>query len=87
MLIHGNGENKEENTDQQALDFINNDKTDIDRSHKIGRYDEAKKKARPIRAKFARYNARGRVFFEKRKKGKVQEKVLLEALQQKELAN
>ena len=70
MLIHGNGENKEENTDQQALDFRNDNldvkinKFDIDRSHKIGCYDKAKKKARPFRGKFAGYNARGRVFCE-----------------------
>ena len=73
MLIHGNGENKEENTDQQALDFRNDNldvkinKFDIDRSHKIGCYDKAKKKARPFRGKFAGYNARGRVFCEKQK--------------------
>ena len=37
-------------TGQQAIDFINEnldikiDETDIDRSHRIGRYDETKKK-------------------------------------------
>ena len=73
VLIHGIAENKEENTDQQAIDFINDnldikiDKIDIDRSHRIGRYDKAKKKARPIIVKFARYNVRGMVFREKRK--------------------
>ena len=40
---------------------------DIDRSDRIGRYDKAKKKARPITVKFARYNVRGWVFCEKRK--------------------
>ena len=73
ILIHGIAENKEENTDQQAIDFINEnldikiDEIDIDRSHRIGRYDKTKKKARPIIVKFARYNVRGRVFREKRK--------------------
>ena len=58
-MIHGIAENKEENTDQQATDFINDnldikiDKIDIGRSHRIGHYNKAKKKARPIRAKFA----------------------------------
>ena len=72
-MIHGIAENKEENTDQQAIDFINDNldikinKIDIDRSHRIGRYDKVKKKARPIIVKFARYNIRGRVFREKRK--------------------
>ena len=70
ILIHGIAENKEENTDQQAIDFINEnldikiDEIDIDRSHRIGRYDKTKKKARPIIVKFARYNVRGRVFQE-----------------------
>ena len=72
-MIHGIAENKEENTDQQAIDFINDsldikiNEIDIDRSHRIGRYDKAKKKARPIIVKFARYSVRGRVFQEKRK--------------------
>ena len=35
--------------------------------HRIGRYNKAKKKARPIIVKFARYNVRGKVFREKRK--------------------
>ena len=73
ILIHGIAENKEENTDQQAIDFINEnldikiDEIDIDRSHRIGHYDKTKKKARPIIIKFARYNVSGRVFQEKRK--------------------
>ena len=66
-------ENKEENTDQHAIDFINHnldiktDKINIDRFHRIGRYDNAKKKAISIVVKFARYNVRGRVFRENRK--------------------
>ena len=73
ILIHGIAENKEENTDQQAIDFINEnldikiDEIDIDRFHRIGRYDKTKKLARPIIVKFPRYNVRGRVFREKRK--------------------
>ena len=43
------------------------DEIDIDRSHKIRRYDKTKKKSRPSIVKFARYNVRGRVFREKRK--------------------
>ena len=86
MLIHGLVESKEENTDQQAIDFIIDnldikiEKIDIDRSQRIGRYDQAKKKARPIIVKFARYNIRGRVFRVKKKL-----KVLPESLQQKRL--
>ena len=42
ILIHEIAENKEENTDQQVVDFINDnldikiDEIDIDRSHRIG---------------------------------------------------
>ena len=49
---------KEENTDQQAIDLTNDNlhikinETDIDRSHRIGRCDKAKKKERPIIGKF-----------------------------------
>ena len=65
--------NKEENKDQQAIYFINEnldiktDETDIDRSHRIGRYGKKKKKARSIIVKFPKYNVRGKVFQEKRK--------------------
>ena len=53
ILIHGIAEKKEENTDQQTIDFINEnldvkiDEIDIDRSPRIGRYHKTKKKARP----------------------------------------
>ena len=72
ILTHGMAENKERNTDQQAIDFINDtlhiktDKNGTDRSHKIGRYDKTKKIARPIIVKFAKDNERGTVFREKR---------------------
>ena len=65
--------NKVENTDQHAIYFINEnldiktDETDIDRSHRVGRYGKKKKKARSIIVKFPRYNVRGRVFQEKLK--------------------
>ena len=54
ILIHGIAENKEENTDQQTIDFINEnldikiDEIDIDRFDRIGRSDKTKKKARPV---------------------------------------
>ena len=73
ILIHRITENKKENTDQQAINFMNDnldikiDELEIDRSHRIGHYDKVKKKARPIIVKFARYNVRRRVFHEKRK--------------------
>ena len=63
-------ENKEENTDQQAIDINDNldikiDDIDVDRSHKIQRYDKAKEKARSVIVKFARYNVKGKMFHEK----------------------
>ena len=67
ISIHGIAENKEENTDQQAIDFINDnldikiDEIDIDRCHSIGRY------GKDVIVKFSRYNVKGRVFCEKRK--------------------
>ena len=73
ILIHRIAENKKENTDHQAIDFINDnldikiDEINIGRSHRITHYNKAKKKARPIMVKFTRYNVRGRVFREKRK--------------------
>ena len=73
ILIRGITENKEGNTDQQAVDFINDnldikiDEIDIGRSYRIGHYDKANKKTRPIIVKFARYNVRGRAFCEKGK--------------------
>ena len=72
IVIHGIAENKEESTNQQAIDFINVildikiDEIDIDRSRRIRHYDKTKKNAIPIIVKFARYNVRGRVFREKR---------------------
>ena len=73
ILIHGIAENKEGNTDQQAIDFISKnldikiDEVDIDISYRIGRYDKTKKKPSPIVVTFSRYNVRGRIFRKKRK--------------------
>ena len=91
ILIHGIAENKEGNTDQQAIDFINDNlgiklnKIDMDRSHRIGRYDKVKNKARPIIVKFAPYSVRGRVFHEKQK-SKGTGKSITESLTTKGLA-
>ena len=70
-MTHGIAENKQGNANEQAIGFINYnldikiDKTDIDRSHRIGHYDKAKKKAWNTIVKFPRYNLRGRIFHEK----------------------
>ena len=50
ILIHVIAENKEETTYKQAMDFINDNldikigNIDIDRSHRIERYDKGEKK-------------------------------------------
>ena len=57
ILIHGIAENKEENTDQQAIDFINDnldikiDEIDIDRSHRIGTLWQDKEKSKTYHSK------------------------------------
>ena len=76
--LHGIPECKGEVTDDGAVKTIFeniNDNIitvdDINRSHRIGKYDPQKKKPRPMIVKFARYNVRDRVFSNKRKlKGK-----------------
>lgn len=73
LLVHGIEENNNENTDDLVVQFINEKldldvtENDIDRSHRIGRYDKNKKKVRPIIIKFARYNVRSKVFRDKKK--------------------
>ena len=53
ILIHGIAESKEENRDQQAIDFINYnlhikiDDIDINTLYRIKLYDKAKNKTRP----------------------------------------
>ena len=75
LLIHGIKEEKEENTDNVVIKFIQDDLQeeinieDLDRTHRIGKVNNGK--FRPIIVKFARYNVRKNVFHNKRKlKGK-----------------
>ena len=78
ILLHGIPECNGEVTDDVAVKTICeniNDNIvtvdDIDRSHRIGKYEPMKKNSRPVIVKFARYNVRDRVFSNKRKlKGK-----------------
>ena len=89
ILIHGITENKRENTDQQAIDFIN-DNLDI----KMTRLKfinpsgldvlTRQTKAKLIIVKFARYNVRTRVFREERKL-KVTGKSITESLATKRI--
>ena len=64
---------KTQTSRQQVIDFINDnldieiDEIDIDRSQRIGRFENTKKKARPIKVKITRYNVKGRALCEKRK--------------------
>ena len=75
LLIHGIKAEKDENTDNVVIKFIQDDLqeeiniADLDRTHRIGKVNNGK--SRPIMAKFARYNVRKKVFRNKRKlKGK-----------------
>ena len=60
-----------------AKDFINDNLDikiggiDIDISHRIGRYDKTKTKARPITVQTARYNVKARKFYIRRNNNKV----------------
>ena len=75
MLIHGIKEEKDENTDNVVIKFIQDDLQeeinieDLDRMHRIGKVNNGK--SRPIIVKFSRYNVSKKVLHNKRKlKGK-----------------
>ena len=75
LLIHGIKEEKDENTDNVVIKFIQDDLQeeinieDLDRTHRIGKVNNGK--SRPIIVKFPRYNVRKKVFHNKQKlKGK-----------------
>ena len=69
LLIHGEEENGNEDTDKFSLNIIKNDleidlkEIAIDRTHRINDPKKKKKKVRPIIVKFVRYYNRKQVFF------------------------
>ena len=73
LLLHGVKEEKNEDTDQSAVDIINKDvdveisEKDLDRSHRLGKPRAPVGKPRPIIIKFSRYNVRHLVFKSKKK--------------------
>ena len=76
ILIHGVKEEQNEDTDNVVVKLIKDsleedvDLTELDRSHRIGK-KKSNGKARSIIVKFARYNVRRKVFYNKKKlKGK-----------------
>ena len=76
ILIHGVKEEQNEDTDNVVVKLIKDnleedvDLTELDRSHRIGK-KKSNGKARPIIVKFAQYNVRRKVFYNKKKlKGK-----------------
>ena len=76
ILIYGVKEEQNEDTDNVVVKLIKDnleedvDLTELDRSHRIGK-KKSNGKARPIIVKFARYNVRRKVFYNKKKlKGK-----------------
>ena len=77
ILIHGIPEKKGEDTDEAILKVIKEDVgesvdiSDIDRSHRIGKFRSENPNPRPVIVKFARYHVRRKVFSNKKKlKGK-----------------
>ena len=73
LLVHGVEENRNEDTDTLSINIINEhleldiQPFDIDRIHRIGNKNKARKKGRAIIIKFTRYNSRKKVFMNKRK--------------------
>ena len=71
VLVHALPENKTENTDDVVISTISNhlniviSQDDIDRSHRVGKFDPGKGKQRPAIVKFARYYVRPKVFANK----------------------
>ena len=73
LLLHGVKEEKNEDTDQLAVDIMNKDvdveisEKDLDRSQQLGKPRAPGGKPRPITIKFSRYNVRNLVFKSKKK--------------------
>ena len=72
VASHGILEQKGEDTEKQDLKIIREElgktveKSDLDRTHRIGAFKEDKSKCRPIIIKFSRYNRCGKVFRNKK---------------------
>ena len=73
VLIREIPEQKDEDTDEQALKIIREElgetveKSDFDRTHRIGAFKVDKSKCRPTIVKFSRYDVRDKVFKNKKK--------------------
>ena len=72
VLIHGISEQKREDTDGQALKIVREElgetveKSNLDRTHRIGAFKVDKSKCRPTIVKFSRYDVRDKVFKNKK---------------------
>ena len=72
VLIREIPEQKDEDTDEQALKIIREElgetveKSDFDRTHRIGAFKVDKSKCRPTIVKFSRYDVRDKVFKNKK---------------------
>ena len=72
LVIHGVAESENESTDEVFVELVNTNlglsikQRDLDRSHRLGK-PNSNGRARPIIAKFARYNVRAKVFANKKK--------------------
>ena len=73
LLIHGVEENQNEDTDTFSINIINEhlgldiQPSDIDRTHRIGNKNKARKKGQTLIIKFNRHNNRKKVFMNRRK--------------------
>lgn len=73
LLVHDLPENKTENTDDSVTPAISKhlniriSEENIDRSHRVDKYDTAKAKSGPVIVKISRCNVRHKVFTNKRK--------------------
>ena len=70
LLVHGVEENRNEDTDILSINIINEhleldiQPFDIDRIHRIGNKNKARKKGRAIIIKFTMYNSKKKSFHE-----------------------
>ena len=72
LIIHGIAETRDENTDAVEINFLKSElnlsltERDLDRSHRLGKRDESKKRPRPIIIKFLRHNDKHLIYSKKK---------------------
>ena len=72
LIIHGIKEERNEQTDNVIIDFLQKEmnitlsQKDLDRSHRLGKRNDSKKRPRPIIVKFVRHNDKHLVYSRKK---------------------